>query len=927
MEQSNDKSFSGSKPRIMPVDYSKSSLSDRTSVLPENHPEAPSYKLVTNSRNPQVPYSASYEKDTREHDASLSGSASFVTSSPSLVIRPPDVVTTISASNKGPLKDVNFRTDAADPDLHGNNPSYVNELHPLLSSEGKVRFDASQLRIHLDRNDPVSVESFSAKNKELSMDKSISEDALDQIFKAKSGVQISHTSSDGFNLPLEFTQAVNSVENTSESLDHYNPAVDSPCWKGAPIGCFSPFEASKAVSSQYLKTLESCNNSDFQLPQFFPFNIDDAVKLSSQNPIEKTVYHEIGSLENSLAASPKRPSVANLTFSKCRSDDAAKAGSFYSKESFGYEVQHSAKAFEPGKDDASPSQSTETCVVDAGSNRNNPSRSGTSNVPFHGTEDALSSLASVEDASAKLTKLHKADSTSKIDVQMLVNKIYNLSETLLFHSSNDSIELKEGDHEALKNVILNLHQCLLKGTEQKLPTPESLFPEQGTSQYLEELPKLHKEVSGDRPRLAKEAAIIAQDQLDHQCVHEEKHHHIVSVNKNEKVSDSVCVKGDANMVKEDNMTQAIMKVLNDNFKYEEDMQPKSLLYKNLWLEAEAELCSVNYKARYNRMKIEMEKSELDKTKDVSENTMNVEKELRSKVSHEMNTVDKLAPEARGGLSPVISIQDTTSIPDVMCRYSILKDRIDHSNSATDVEGPSSSKVYPDLNKVDQLASETAEEKSLTQDISIQNSPIIDTTCHADSVMARFHILKCRVENSNSVTSTVVEEPSSIDVIPDLINVDKLVHEATEVKGSPIPDVSTQNSPVSTLSCHTEDVESSVMARFHVLKHRIDNVNSMDVRRQEFPEVFHFGFAGESKHRPIIRDKSEDGSVDVTLAPVLQHHSANSSEGSLTVKEFYLCKDDPVIQPCQSNRLGDPLPAGWFDTTSDWEHVMKEDFEE
>ena len=41
--------------------------------------------------------------------------------------------------------------------------------------------------------------------------------------------------------------------------------------------------------------------------------------------------------------------------------------------------------------------------------------------------------------------------------------------------------------------------------------------------------------------------------------------------------------------------KVIMKVLDDNFKYEEDMQPKSLLYKNLWLEAEAELCSVNYK--------------------------------------------------------------------------------------------------------------------------------------------------------------------------------------------------------------------------------------------------------------------------------------------------------------------------------------------
>ncbi len=66
-------------------------------------------------------------------------------------------------------------------------------------------------------------------------------------------------------------------------------------------------------------------------------------------------------------------------------------------------------------------------------------------------------------------------------------------------------------------------------------------------------------MSLDRPRLAKEAAIIAQDQLDHQCLHEEKHPHIVSGNKYEK-SDSVCVNGDANMVKEDNMTQVFFSV-------------------------------------------------------------------------------------------------------------------------------------------------------------------------------------------------------------------------------------------------------------------------------------------------------------------------------------------------------------------------------
>lgn len=64
----------------------------------------------------------------------------------------------------------------------------------------------------------------------------------------------------------------------------------------------------------------------------------------------------------------------------------------------------------------------------------------------------------------------------------------------------------------------------------------------------------------------------------------------------------------------DHDLQAIKGVLCQNFNHEEEMQPKSFLYKNLWLEAEAELCSVNYKARYHRMKTEMKKSELHKAK-------------------------------------------------------------------------------------------------------------------------------------------------------------------------------------------------------------------------------------------------------------------------------------------------------------------------
>ncbi|CAK9166700.1 unnamed protein product, partial [Ilex paraguariensis] len=46
-------------------------------------------------------------------------------------------------------------------------------------------------------------------------------------------------------------------------------------------------------------------------------------------------------------------------------------------------------------------------------------------------------------------------------------------------------------------------------------------------------------------------------------------------------------------------------------------QPQTLLYKNLWLEFEAELCSIGYTARFERMKIEMDKSKLDNSNSIN----------------------------------------------------------------------------------------------------------------------------------------------------------------------------------------------------------------------------------------------------------------------------------------------------------------------
>ncbi|KAG6414429.1 hypothetical protein SASPL_127151 [Salvia splendens] len=75
------------------------------------------------------------------------------------------------------------------------------------------------------------------------------------------------------------------------------------------------------------------------------------------------------------------------------------------------------------------------------------------------------------------------------------------------------------------------------------------------------------------------------------------------------------LKDDFHITGDDDMAKAITKVLEKNFEIDEDMHSQALLFKNLWLEAEAKLCSINYEARFERMRIQMEDIKLKAPKE------------------------------------------------------------------------------------------------------------------------------------------------------------------------------------------------------------------------------------------------------------------------------------------------------------------------
>ncbi|KAJ7965227.1 Peroxidase [Quillaja saponaria] len=694
---------------------------------------------------------------------------------------------------KGLLKDLN---DIADTIHSGNNPDNVNEPHPLPSSERKVSFNPTQLSLHLERNDPTLL----TNNTDLS-NRTVS-NSLDHMFKAKSGRRRPHRSPDALSLAFNTNEVLDSVEKSVESVDLYNSVVDPPCWNGAPASRFSKFEAFGAPYPQNMKKSEEYFGLNLQEPQNFLFSTDNTMNFTENSASEES-----------------------------KSDAAIKAKSFHSNPSCVYGVPHPDGISETEKKFVLPDKSNSDCYVvplktgqqslerdemvpekmhfsgsdstDVGSTVNDPMENGTA----HATVHAISTLPSVEDVYGKHRKMSGEESFPKIDVKMLVKTMHNLSELLLFHRMNDTCELKEQDHHVLKDVINNLDKCVVNNVDDKIVARESfLCPHPDSSRFVGELHELHQNVSFDRPDLTKLAPALVQEQIEDQTIQE-----------------------------------AIKRVLSENFYDEEATVSQILLYKDLWLEAEAELCSVNYRARFDHMKNEMEKC-LSTIGDALGNIVDGEKLSKLEVFPDLTTVGRSATKANDVLSP---------------------------------------------------------------DSSVLDSSILNTSINENDVMARYHILSSRINNSVDV-----DELSSSRVHPGLHE----VNTAPEAEGSQTIHNVIQDSPVSGTKNKEEDFEVSVMARFHVLKSRIENSSCVCSEGQLLDVV---GFAGSETDYPILRKGTDDESLDVVM---------DTTEVKPNLMEFHLnVEEDQGTQSRETSSFSYQHPTNHCDSLAlDWEHVLKED---
>ncbi|KAF8379889.1 hypothetical protein HHK36_027354 [Tetracentron sinense] len=1158
------------KPRVgNPLNIPRTSLLGSSVLQEMPHPQVSTPVTVMDSWSHLNPNTDSYGRCFTQLDSCITSPTIFY----------PSATYSSSALNSSAENTISFDNSnySGKPvDALDNNegsigliPSNMKEPRILLKAQGKEGYyNSNRIGNDMERNDRDFVESSPIKKDALSNYKPSIDDAMNKLSKARSELQVNH-----LNLPHCFTltpcgaEAGDSMENSTEMFDQFNPAVDSPCWKGAPASGHSPFGVSEVVTPQLLaKDLETCNGLNLQGPQIIPISADKAVSLSSQKLQKNVVYHENGCVEYG-SSFPRILSSASTD----RLKDAAKSGSYYSKVSSGNGIQCSDDMQELRKvyvlpnnlksimelqsieEDDFTSERQLSSVRSVADNRmdiKDAAQDDSSHMSFHATEHGSSSPSCGISFSAELTEPLCGSSNTlaqytpaQTDVQMLVNTIHNLSKWLLSSCLNDVDVLKEQDHEVLQRVINNLDSFILKKVGQITPMPETRSPHPGTSYCLKKFTDLNKVAGEGRSRVRRVEASDFQIQQDCQSTHEEGK--TMSSKKDEQVLDFISLSGDADIETDNDMTQAIKKILEENFYEEEEMHPQTLLYKNLWLEAEASLCSMKYKARFARMKIEMKKSKLHQARG---KTSNVEKLSSSKVSPDLNMVDMFAPEIKKGPTPDFSTQDTTQssitsqaedaedsvtagFHNLKCRvenleakqlpnsnyvgaYAGIKETISTHDISTEDQSSSTSQAEDDKDSVmarfcilkrrdENSSSMNKEAKKIpnsnyvgayegiketisTQGISTQDQSRSTSQAEddKDSIMDRFHILKCRVENSGSMNNEAnqltnlnyvgayagmkemmstqgisTEDQSSItsqaegakDSVMDRFCILKCLVEnsgTTNNEAKQLPNsnyveayaginetMSTQvistddqssitsqaevveesvmarfrilkcqventgsmnNEPkqlpnsnyvgayagikemVSTQGISTKDqssitsqaegAEDSVMARFRILKCRIENSGSMNNEAKQLPNSNYVGaYAGiketmsnpcprlmqndgmkpqpinfvnldsaENIHPwPFVREGLEDGSLEVTIGPEIQH-SANYSEEEIgfdldvpeyePVKEFRVCvSDEPVIQTYIPNSLENQLLTGGYDSpSSEWEHILKED---
>ncbi|CAN1251181.1 hypothetical protein LINPERPRIM_LOCUS7644 [Linum perenne] len=789
-EQKDSNSFLCKNPEFSRADYSTVVTCTSALSAPKPYSKFP-YLAGGSSVGYESPLTVAIDKCSRKQGPSSTDAQLTIKLPSTVTIRPPH-------KDKCSLKTVNPQIGKVKVS-NRDNPTTIKETGQCRKTESKPYFDATHLRFHLGKSDEEQTSNTSGTREGPSV--------------VKPGVQVSHVYPDGFGMKVDNNNPLMSGDGFAESSDHLSSALDSPCWKGATVSQWSTFEV---VRPSNIRMVEDLNGTNLLGSQISPFKTNTTDGADPQKVGEHEVGDYIRGPEGRLASFEGLGGANRFSDEgiggpvKFQGQNAAVScstgvplfGDIHGSIKQDNLHEQSVENFDEPPKKQTTEEGQGTAVKHSGftdsslQTKTDDLEYRPSHVPYHAVEHVLLSPPSAELSPSELTRPSNGQSAPDVYIQTLVNSMHNLSELLLFHCSSKACELREEDCETLKEVIENILSSAMNNTNGPTPLEKLATPERQN-----QLDALKKGPKVAMPQVSSPVTVQPLKEEDHSSLDDRKDESLPNL-RSERAATEI--------VKHNSTMQvALKKILAENLHDEDEAQPETLLYKNLWLEAEAQLCSVNHVARYNRMKFEMEKCSSQQPNILSQNAMSM------------------------GMFPRPAV-------------------------STDIFSKGTSEFEMKSQQIlDALDSDTS--------ISSANS-------NPDETFARSQALKSPVIKSVAPNYSAKQDDG------------KEAGEANrEVENSTKAEAFKQDTPFSSESSPTNDVDASVMARFQILRRRADSLNSKATDKHQ-PEGADLAYPFLKSPQPTCEDVSENTGVNGQVDTIMQNHSGNSMKEQLVVKE-------------------------------------------
>lgn len=342
--------------------------------------------------------------------------------------------------------------------------------------------DTSKIKNDIGKYNYISMESSSAKGLPLNQ-KSISNNSSAVLSKNEIELKLTPLKIQEASTLTTCTDGSDYSVQSSDALDKFDSAVDSPCWKGTSSqhSSFSIFNAEPLIS--LAKDPEEC--SDFSRHgQILSINADGEASVSSPEPCGSLKNHGTRGVENPsltmkhpsvVCSLPARPEL-NAAVEKAESD-SSKAGNkngAQCSEGFldtgnGYVLSNSP-ASNSGCQTSGVMPLSHKDVSSAKPMSQNTNKNPA--MDFNAVQDCSPDFCSQEERACnastighlpdeadeifRASNMSNQQSVARLDVSILVKTIHSLSELLTSSHYSDTSALKENDCEVICLVINNL---------------------------------------------------------------------------------------------------------------------------------------------------------------------------------------------------------------------------------------------------------------------------------------------------------------------------------------------------------------------------------------------------------------------------------------------------------------------------------------